>query len=147
MKRALTVVFLLVLIALVAGTTFILQGMGKQESYTEFYLLGSGGKSTHYPTTVTLGDTINVTVAVVNHENATQEYFVQTEFDANAPQDVATFELQDGATWQQVVRVKAEAVGANSRVTYMLYKVAASGARSVAGRLYVLLQVTPAPSS
>jgi uncharacterized membrane protein len=49
------------------------------EAYSEFYVLGPGGKTSGYPTDLAVNKTGHVIVGVVNHEGATAAYTVQVD--------------------------------------------------------------------
>jgi len=44
------------------------------EKFTEFYILGPGGKAEDYPTALKAGETGTVTIGVVNHEYRDMDY-------------------------------------------------------------------------
>lgn len=49
----------------------------KQESFTEFYILGSSGTTIDYPKNITLGETSNVTIGLINQEHKIIDYTIE----------------------------------------------------------------------
>ena len=49
------------------------------ETFTEFYVVGPGGKASSYPTNLTVNETGSVILGVVNHESATGNYTVRVD--------------------------------------------------------------------
>jgi len=49
----------------------------KQESFTEFYILGASGSTIHYPKSLKIGDEAVVTIGLVNHEHKTIDYTIE----------------------------------------------------------------------
>jgi uncharacterized membrane protein len=49
----------------------------KQESYTEFYVLGASGSTNLYPKNLKIGDEANITIGLVNHEHKTIDYTIE----------------------------------------------------------------------
>ncbi len=49
----------------------------KQESFTEFYILGSSGKTINYPKNLTKGQTANITIGLINQEHKTVDYTIE----------------------------------------------------------------------
>src|SRR5665811_292653 len=72
--KVLTLILAAILLLAIAGTILIVLFPQPSEPFTEVYLLGPGGKASGYPTNLTVGQTGNVTVGVVNHENANVDY-------------------------------------------------------------------------
>jgi uncharacterized membrane protein len=49
----------------------------KQESFTEFYILGASGKTIQYPKNLTRGQPSNVTIGLINQEHKTVDYTIE----------------------------------------------------------------------
>ncbi|HMK53520.1 MAG TPA: DUF1616 domain-containing protein [Methanobacteriaceae archaeon] len=65
------------------------------EKYTEFYVLGADGKAGNYPANLTINETGNVTLGIVNHESQTVNYSVLLKVD-NVTFWNENFTLYDG---------------------------------------------------
>ena len=66
---------------LVAGGTlaYVVLTPRPGETFTEFYILGPGGKASGYPTNLTVNETGSVIIGVVNHEGASVNYSVRID--------------------------------------------------------------------
>lgn len=49
----------------------------KQESFTEFYILGAAGKTTNYPKNLTIRQNSNLTIGLINQEHKTIDYTIE----------------------------------------------------------------------
>ena len=65
------------------------------EKFTEFYILGSDGLMSNYPTNLTSGEGGIFTAVIVNHENAPATYLMIYTYNGTITSE-NTFTLQDG---------------------------------------------------
>ena len=63
-------------LSMVGAVLFIGFYQSPASSYTEFYILSEGGDTQNYPHNLTLGQTSNVTLGIVNHEGETMDYTI-----------------------------------------------------------------------
>ena len=68
LDKALTVILILTIIISIAALVYVIVTPKQGEKFTEFYILGPGGKAYDYPTSVQAGNKSTVIVGVVNHE-------------------------------------------------------------------------------
>lgn len=64
----------LALVALAVTAFFVATSRGSSESFTEFYVLGPGGKAEGYPSEAKAGENATVILGVVNHEGEDTAY-------------------------------------------------------------------------
>ncbi len=82
---------------LFAGFRFgVLGGSRVGETFTEFYVLGPGGKAEGYPRRLLVGETSSVIVGVINHEGRTAHYRVEVQAGADDLVSHESFALADG---------------------------------------------------
>jgi uncharacterized membrane protein len=74
LDRTISAIIVILLIIGVIGVFYIMVNYDNGEKFTEFYLLGPGGKAGDYPTNLSTGQTGYVTVGIVNHEQSTSSY-------------------------------------------------------------------------
>ncbi len=72
-----SIILLVLLLVAVAAAVYITVNPNPGEKFTEFYILGSGDKAGNYPTNLTLGETGNVTIGIVNHEQSSTSYNIR----------------------------------------------------------------------
>ncbi len=80
-ERFLTFILAAVLLFSVALTIYLIVSPAQGECFTEFYILGPGGKAYDYPTNITVGENGTVIIGVVNHEYKSTEYILKALLD------------------------------------------------------------------
>lgn len=103
------------------GTHYLPKNLGK-ESFTEFYVTGGQGKLEGYPSNLTLGETANVTLGVVNHENKVTNYRVVAELGNKTIKEIKDIRLSDEGKWRKKVHITPKQVGNNLKLSFFLYK-------------------------
>ncbi|TMS42245.1 MAG: DUF1616 domain-containing protein [Methanobacterium sp.] len=73
-NKILSTVLILSIIFAIITTAYIIVTPKEGESFTEFYILGPGGKASDYPTNLTSGQEGNVIIGIDNHENKNTTY-------------------------------------------------------------------------
>jgi len=91
------------------------------EKFTEFYILGQDGKAGNYPTNLTLGESGNLTVEVVNHESALTSYLMVVRMD-NRTLKNESFKLENGEKKEFPLTFQANQTGGGQKLEFMLYK-------------------------
>ena len=86
--KALTVILILSIIASVAALVYVVVTPKEGEKFTEFYILGPGGKAYDYPTEVRAGNNSMVIVGVVNHEYRRTNYTMEIQLNNTPPIDI-----------------------------------------------------------
>ncbi len=77
LDRALTIVLVLAILSSVVALVYVIAVPRQGEAFSEFYLLGPGGKATNYPHNLTIGENASVTVGLANHNYRTIDYTVE----------------------------------------------------------------------
>lgn len=87
-RKILSIILLILLISAIVVTIYvILMPPSPSAAYTEFYILGPGGKATDYPTNLTSGESGNLTIGIVNHENKLTSYHLVVTIDGAVQTD------------------------------------------------------------
>jgi uncharacterized membrane protein len=137
-RKLLTWVLAAVLILAVCGTILIIVLPQPSEPFTELYLLGASGKASDYPTNLTVGQTANVTVGVVNQENANVNYTLVATL-TNKTITNESFSLANNQKWQDSISFTATTRGSGQKLAFDLYK---SGDANVYRSVYLFVTVT-----
>jgi uncharacterized membrane protein len=74
LDKALTIILIITILLSIAALVYVIVTPKQGEKFTEFYILGPGGKAYDYPTSVQAGNHSTVIVGVVNHEYALVNY-------------------------------------------------------------------------
>lgn len=118
--KILSVVLIISIILAISTTAYIIVKPKEGESFTEFYILGPGGKASDYPTNLTSGQEGKLTIGVVNHENNKTSYHLVVTSNGTV-QDDRTFTLQDGQKLEIPFNFTAGEAG-ERKMEFKLYK-------------------------
>ncbi|EJG08233.1 protein of unknown function DUF1616 [Methanofollis liminatans DSM 4140] len=77
LDRALSVVLIVAIAAAIVTTVYVIVVPKEGEHFTEFYILGSGGKAADYPTDFFAGTEQSLIIGVGNHEYRNVTYTVE----------------------------------------------------------------------
>jgi len=66
--RVLSVILVLSIAASLIALAYVVVAPKEGERFTEFYILGPGGKATDYPTNLTVGENASLIIGIANHE-------------------------------------------------------------------------------
>jgi uncharacterized membrane protein len=78
LDRALSVILVISIVAAAATTVYVIVVPKEGEHFTEFYILGPGGKAADYPTDFPAGSIQTVIIGVGNHEYRNITYTIET---------------------------------------------------------------------
>jgi uncharacterized membrane protein len=78
LDRALSVILIVAIIAAVGTTIYVIIDPRGGEKFTEFYILGPGGKAADFPTRFPVGEPQSLTIGIGNHEYRNVTYTVET---------------------------------------------------------------------
>ena len=73
-SKILSIILLISIILAISTAAYIIIIPNQGETFTEFYILGSGGQASDYPTNLTVGQKTSVIIGIVNHEQKTVNY-------------------------------------------------------------------------
>jgi uncharacterized membrane protein len=119
-SRILSIILILTIIIAISTTIYIIVKPKQGETFTEFYLLGPGGKASNYPTNLTVGETGSVIIGIVNHEYKTVDYqLVVTSNGVIMSEQNIT--LTSGNKTEIPYNFTASTAG-NKKLEFMLYK-------------------------
>ncbi|MDD1676158.1 MAG: DUF1616 domain-containing protein [Methanomicrobiales archaeon] len=75
--RVLSIILLIAIVAAIGATIFVIVVPKEGEHFTEFYILGQGGKAADYPSGFSTGTQQPVIIGIGNHEYRTIEYTIE----------------------------------------------------------------------
>lgn len=106
----------------ISGTLIVYLVPTPKERFTEFYVLGSGGKVADYPTSLVLGENATVALGIINHEYEEVKYKVVITFDNETIGRIDRIILKHEETWEQNVTFTADKVGERLKLEFLLYR-------------------------
>jgi uncharacterized membrane protein len=119
---ALSVLLGLAILATVGAIIYIVNDPNAGEKFTEFYLLGPGGKAENYSEEITLGQSAPVLVGIINREKKPATYSFDVLVDNTTTYSKGDISLQNDGKWEGEAPVKPPATGENRKVEFYLYK-------------------------
>lgn len=124
LDRALTVVLILSILLSVATLIYVVATPKEGEHFTEFYILGDGGKADNYTTKYVLGESGTVIVGVVNHEYRQVNYTLEMRLDNKSlqlPENLTQIGLAHNETWEEPVTFTPPFEGKNMKLEFLLF--------------------------
>ncbi len=92
------------------------------ERFTQFYVLGSGGKIERYPTNLTLGENGTVILGVINQEFEEVNYSVVVKLDNETIGTVDNVGLMHEEKWEQNFTFTPEEAGDKIKLEFLLFR-------------------------
>jgi uncharacterized membrane protein len=109
-------------ILLFAGFRFgVLGGSRVGESFTEFYVLGPGGKAEGYPRRLLVGEPGQVILGVINHEGHPARYKVEIQADSDRLDSFGPIALKDGEKREDRVGISVGHPGKRVKIEFVLF--------------------------
>ena len=121
LDKALTIILVITIMMSIAALVYVIVTPKQGEKFTEFYILGPGGKAYDYPTQVQAGNKSAVIVGVVDHEYALVNYSLQMNLN-NTTILSRNLTLQQNQTWQEPVSYLLTKTGDQQKLEFFLYK-------------------------
>jgi uncharacterized membrane protein len=135
--KTLTIVLIVLLVAAIGATVYIIVKPNPGDKFTEFYILGPGDKAGNYPTNLSVNETANVTIGIVNHEQATTSYMMVSTLNGGTISN-ANYTLSNNETRTINYSFKPTVAG-NQTLEFLLYKLPSNG--TVYRSVYIYLNV------
>jgi uncharacterized membrane protein len=120
--RLLGVILVLALAGLGVGAYYLAISAAGSERFTEFYVLGLGGKAEGYPRTVDVGQEFTLILGVVNREGEEVSYRVQATVGGRLAASLDILRLANKGKWEEPLTLTATQPGSNQKVEFALYK-------------------------
>lgn len=99
----------------------VLGGSRVGETFTEFYVLGSGGKAEGYPRRAFVGEEAEVILGIVNHEAREARYTVQIRAGEDLLSTLGPVTLGHEQKWEDRVTFTPRRMGERVKVEFLLY--------------------------
>jgi uncharacterized membrane protein len=121
LDKILSIILIISLVLAIATTAYIIVKPKEGEKFTEFYILGPNGKASDYPTNLTLGQSGQLFVGVVNHEYSTVNYKVVVTLQGK---NISTenISLKNNQKWEKLLNFTPDTSGPNQKLELLLYK-------------------------
>jgi uncharacterized membrane protein len=94
----------------------------QKQQFTDFYVLGPGGKAEGYPTNLTLGDSGTVILGVVNHEYQDVTYNIVVKLSNETIGTINNVRLSHEKRWEQTYTFTPAKAGDNMKLEFFLFR-------------------------
>lgn len=119
-SKVLSIILIFTILLAIATTAYVIVNPKPGETFTEFYILGSGGKASDYPTNLTVGQNASVIIGIVNHEAQTVNYQLVIKSN-NTVLSNQKITVNNGNTKQIPYKFSLKSPGSNE-IEFLLYK-------------------------
>lgn len=120
--KALTVVLIVAICGAIGATVYMVQRPIEGEKFTEFYILGPGGKAENYPRELLVGQEGRVIMGVVNREHEPMTYRAEVVIGDGEATEVASMELEYKEEWEEEITFTPTQAGEDQKVEFFLYR-------------------------
>lgn len=110
------------LVLTLASLALVVLAPDQGERLTEFYLLGPDGLAQDYPRTATVGQTVSLTLGIVNWEGAPTTYRVEVLTNGQPSGRAGPVQVAPGAQRELPVSFAPRQAGNDVEVTFWLYR-------------------------
>jgi len=121
LDRALSIALVIAVVLAVLTTAYVITAPKQGERFTEFYILGEGGKATGYPTHLMLGQESTVIVGIVNHEYENVTYVLEVRLNGIVLSSQIV-QLAAEERWEHPVTFVPTQRGKNQKLEFLLYR-------------------------
>lgn len=110
-------------ILFVVGSIYYVSTTAKTvEEFTEFYILGPGGKAEGYPREMVQGEEKEVVIGIVNHEYKPVTYRVEVRMGNYLKNYRRSLSILHDQKWEEPVSFSFEEPHENLKVEFLLFK-------------------------
>jgi uncharacterized membrane protein len=122
LDKALSITLVVSVVAALGMLGYAIAAPKKGEKFTEFYILGPGGKAADFPRELTVGEEGRVTVGITNNEHETVTYRLDVMIDGAENNQIGGITLEHGEGWEEEVSFTPEKEGKGQKVEFLLFK-------------------------
>lgn len=122
LDKALSVLLVVAIIFAIGSLAYVITTPKVGEKFTEFYILGPGGKAEGYPREMKAGQEALVIVGVVNHEYQAVEYRVEIRAGDKVIKNIESISLDHEGKYENPVQFSMRETGQKIKVEFLLYR-------------------------
>ncbi|MFC2067343.1 DUF1616 domain-containing protein [Chloroflexota bacterium] len=122
LNMTLSIILVLVILVTLGMLGYYMATPKVGQRLTEFYVLGSGNKTTDYPTRLEKGEKGSINVDIVNREYETVLYQLDVKIDGIKSGELTEVVLAHGERWEGEVEFAPKMAGLDQKLEFLLYK-------------------------
>jgi uncharacterized membrane protein len=119
--RILSVILVIAIVLAINMLVYVIITPKEGEKFTEFYILGPGGKAEDYPTNLKVGEEGEVIIGIVNHEYANVTYQLEVRLNGEVI-EVKSVKLRHNEKWESPFTFRAKETGKDQKLEFLLFK-------------------------
>jgi uncharacterized membrane protein len=120
--KTLAIILVITILGAIGVVSYTIIKPKPREAFTEFYILGQGGKAGNYPVDLYVGVKSSVGVGIINHEGKEVSYRVEVLMSGKKLTETGPITMVDGQKWENAVDIIPEEAGDNQKLEFLLYK-------------------------
>ena len=121
LNKGLTIFLILALAGSIGSIIYLAAVPKPGDRFTEFYILSPERKACDYQREVSLGESDEIFVGIINHEGKPTSYRVTLTIDDYLDKEILVGMLQDDVVWEQKVSFTPKKAGKQQKVELNLY--------------------------
>ena len=122
LDKVLTIALICAIIGAIGTLIYVIAMPKVGEKFTEFYILGEGGKAEGYPGELVVGETGYVILGIVNHEYEPVTYTAQVLIGNENNESIGPVTLTHEEKWENKVNFTSSEAGENIKVQFLLFR-------------------------
>ena len=122
LDKALSVLLVFSILFAVGSLVYVIKTPKVGEKFTEFYILGPGGKAESYPRELGAGQEGSIILGVVNHEYQPEEYRVEIRAAGSLIGQVGQVTLDHEGKYESPLKFMLKDPGQKIKVEFLLYR-------------------------
>lgn len=123
LDRALSILLVVAILGAIGTLGYVIATPKIGEKFTEFYILGLGGKAEGYPRELYVGEEGRVILGIVNREyEEGVSYQVRIRIDGIEEGEIGPVVLKHEEKWEEEISFVSHRVGQEQKVEFLLYK-------------------------
>ncbi len=139
LNNVLSIVLGLAILGTIVAFIYVITVLPPKEVFTEFYILGPGGKAIDYPTQLKVDGDGSLILGIVNWEHETTSYRVEIKIEGDIKSELEPVVLEHGEKLERLISFTMEKAGEDQKVEFLLYK---EGEVGIYQSLYLWSDVT-----
>ncbi len=122
LDRVLSILLVVSILFALGSLAYVITTPKVGEKFTEFYILGPGGKAEGYPRELKAEEEATVILGVVNHEYSAVDYKVEIRVADKVIKSIDSIKLDHEGKYENPLSFSVKETGQKIKVEFLLYK-------------------------
>ncbi len=121
LNKILSIALVFAVLGVLGTLGYVIAKPKVDEKFTEFYILGEGGKAQNYPRELDADERASVTVGIINHEYQVTAYVVEVKVEEITTDKAGPLTLAHEEKWESEMIFSSATIG-RQKVEFFLYR-------------------------